>query len=77
MMFHIHPRLKEDTVEVTRLKLSIVLLMKDRSDAGMEEALRNFLREKLPGYKCPRWFEFVPELPKTPTGKIQRFKLRK
>ena len=31
MMFHIHPRLKEDTVEVTRLKLSIVLLMKDRS----------------------------------------------
>ncbi len=27
-------------------------------------------------YKRPRWIEFVPELPKTATGKIQRFKLR-
>jgi benzoate-CoA ligase len=26
--------------------------------------------------KCPRWFEFVDELPKTSTGKIQRFRLR-
>ena len=41
-----------------------------------EESLRNLVREKLPGYKCPRWIEFVQELPKTPTGKIQRFKLR-
>jgi acyl-coenzyme A synthetase/AMP-(fatty) acid ligase len=27
-------------------------------------------------YKYPRWIEFLPELPKTATGKIQRFKLR-
>jgi acyl-coenzyme A synthetase/AMP-(fatty) acid ligase len=27
-------------------------------------------------WKYPRWIEFVPELPKTATGKIQRFKLR-
>ena len=27
-------------------------------------------------YKCPRWIEFVDTLPKTSTGKIQRFKLR-
>jgi benzoate-CoA ligase len=27
-------------------------------------------------YKRPRWIEFLPELPKTATGKIQRFKLR-
>jgi acyl-coenzyme A synthetase/AMP-(fatty) acid ligase len=27
-------------------------------------------------YKRPRWLEFVAELPKTATGKIQRFKLR-
>jgi acyl-coenzyme A synthetase/AMP-(fatty) acid ligase len=27
-------------------------------------------------YKRPRWIEFVTELPKTATGKIQRFKLR-
>ena len=27
-------------------------------------------------YKYPRWIEFVPELPKTATGKLQRFRLR-
>ncbi|MBI4464915.1 MAG: benzoate-CoA ligase family protein [Acidobacteria bacterium] len=58
------------------VKPKAFLIMKDRSDSVTEEALRNFLREKLPGYKCPRWFEFLSELPKTPTGKIQRFKLR-
>mgnify|MGYP003694218929 CR=1 FL=1 len=31
---------------------------------------------RLAPYKYPRWIEFVPELPKTATGKIQRFKLR-
>lgn len=31
---------------------------------------------QLPAHKCPRWLEFVEDLPKTATGKIQRFKLR-
>jgi benzoate-CoA ligase len=39
-------------------------------------ALDNHARARLPGFKCPRWFVFVDELPKTTTGKIQRFKLR-
>ena len=30
----------------------------------------------LADYKRPRWVEFIAELPKTPTGKVQRFKLR-
>jgi len=34
------------------------------------------VRACLAEYKRPRWVEFVPELPKTATGKIQRFKLR-
>jgi benzoate-CoA ligase len=38
--------------------------------------LQQFVRRKLAEYKRPRWVEFIPELPKTPTGKIQRFKLR-
>ena len=29
-----------------------------------------------PTNKCPRWIDFVDELPKTTTGKIQRYKLR-
>ena len=41
-------------------------------DSAVVEAIRT----SLAGYKVPRWFEFIPELPKTVTGKIQRFKLR-
>ena len=40
------------------------------------DELRTFVKQRLPSYKCPQHFEFVPELPKTATGKIQRFKLR-
>jgi benzoate-CoA ligase len=38
--------------------------------------LRDWVAQKIGGYKSPRWIEFVPELPKTATGKLQRFKLR-
>jgi benzoate-CoA ligase len=40
------------------------------------EALKLHVKEKLAPFKYPRWIEFVTELPKTATGKIQRFKLR-
>ena len=43
---------------------------------GLEEALKALAREKLEPYKCPRWVTFVPELPKTATGKVQRYLLR-
>jgi benzoate-CoA ligase family protein len=42
----------------------------------LAKELQAFVREKLAAYKYPRWIEFVPELPKTATGKIQRFRLR-
>jgi len=58
------------------VKPKAFLVMNKPADGATEEALRNFLKGKLPGFKVPRWFEFVTELPKTPTGKIQRFKLR-
>jgi benzoate-CoA ligase len=38
--------------------------------------LQNHVKSKLAPYKYPRWIEFVEELPKTVTGKIQRFRLR-
>jgi benzoate-CoA ligase family protein len=46
------------------------------ADSLLASELQAYVGERLPGYKRPRWIEFVPELPKTPTGKIQRFKLR-
>jgi len=46
-----------------------------KSDALAEE-IKTFVKAELAGYKYPRWIEFIDELPKTATGKIQRFKLR-
>jgi acyl-coenzyme A synthetase/AMP-(fatty) acid ligase len=47
------------------------------ADAGrLAEELRTHVRDRLAHIKCPRWFEIVSELPKTSTGKIQRFRLR-
>jgi benzoate-CoA ligase len=42
----------------------------------LAKELQQFVRERLADYKRPRWVEFVAELPKTATGKIQRFRLR-
>ena len=52
------------------------------ADAGsavpaLADELKAFVKGALAPYKYPRWVEFVPELPKTSTGKIQRFKLRR
>ncbi len=45
--------------------------------AGAVEAeLNSFLRAKLPSYKVPRWIVLAEALPRTATGKVQRFKLR-
>ena len=45
-------------------------------DPGLVEALKAHVKSRLAPYKYPRWIEFIDELPKTATGKIQRFKLR-
>jgi len=43
---------------------------------GLEEDLKQFVRARIASYKYPRWVEFIPEIPKTATGKIQRYRLR-
>ena len=55
------------------------VILKDgyKPSPQLEAELKTFLRDKgLPGYKIPEMFEFVEELPKTATGKVQRFALR-
>jgi len=47
-----------------------------QGSAELSAALQQFVRERLADYKRPRGVEFVSELPKTATGKLQRFKLR-
>ena len=47
-----------------------------RVDDGLEPTLIAYCRENLAHYKCPRSVDFVAELPRTPTGKLQKRKLR-
>ena len=63
----------EDAEGLTKTKAFVVL--KAGQDAG-EDDLKLFVKDRLAPYKYPRQIEFVEELPKTATGKIQRFKLR-
>ena len=46
------------------------------ASAELADALKSHVKERLAPFKYPRWIDFVEELPKTATGKIQRFKLR-
>jgi benzoate-CoA ligase len=42
----------------------------------LRSELQTHVKTRLAPYKYPRWIEFVEDLPKTVTGKIQRFRLR-
>jgi benzoate-CoA ligase len=63
----------KDTDELVKPKAYVVL---KPGQAASAEDLQLHVKNALAPYKYPRWVEFVPELPKTATGKIQRFKLR-
>jgi benzoate-CoA ligase len=62
-----------DTDELVKPKAFVVL---KPGQAASAADLQMHVKNQLAPYKYPRWIEFVPELPKTATGKIQRFKLR-
>ena len=62
-----------DTDELVKPKAYVVL---KPGHTASEADLRMHVKSQLAPYKYPRWIEFVAELPKTATGKIQRFKLR-
>ena len=47
----------------------------DRPD-DLEDLLKEHVKDRIGKWKYPRWIECVDSLPKTATGKIQRFKLR-
>ncbi|MBV7339692.1 benzoate-CoA ligase family protein [Chloroflexi bacterium TSY] len=57
-------------------KAFVCLHDKQTPSVGMTRELLTHCGQRLAAYKCPRWIEYVDELPKTATGKIQRFKLR-
>ena len=62
-----------DAEGLTKTKAFVVL---GEGQQASEEDLKAFVKDRLAPYKYPRAIEFVDELPKTATGKIQRFRLR-
>jgi benzoate-CoA ligase family protein len=67
---------QRDEANLVKPAAYIVLTDGQRGAAELEEKLREHCKHGLAHYMYPRWFHFVDELPKTATGKIQRFKLR-
>jgi benzoate-CoA ligase family protein len=67
---------RQDGDELLKPAACVVLRNGAHGDPKMARELREFVLERLPVYKRPHWVEFFEELPKTATGKVQRFRLR-
>jgi len=67
---------KPDQDNLVKPKAFVVLQEGYAASPELAEELIDYCRKGMAEYKRPRWIEFVEELPKTATGKIQRFKLR-
>ncbi|SUD39890.1 putative AMP-binding protein [Ectopseudomonas mendocina] len=67
---------KPDPERTERVKAFVVLHAGYAADDALAEALQQYVRKRLSAHAYPREIEFVSELPKTPSGKIQRFLLR-
>jgi acyl-coenzyme A synthetase/AMP-(fatty) acid ligase len=61
---------------LTRVKAFVVLLEDHTGSEALVEELQDWCKDRLKRYQYPHIVEFTEELPKTVTGKIQRFKLR-
>ena len=67
---------REDRDTLVKPAAYVVLRAGIDGTPELASELERFVRERLADYKRPRSVVFLPELPKTATGKIQRFKLR-
>ena len=67
----------EDERGLVKPKAFVVPREGVETDEALVAALKEFVKDRLAPFKYPRWIEFAGDLPKTATGKIQRFKLRR
>lgn len=65
-----------DRSDLVKPKAYVILNEGHSGSDDLVNELIEYCKEKMAAYKRPRWIEFVDELPKTATGKIQRYKLR-
>ena len=67
---------REDADALVKPAAFVVLRAGVEGTPELAKELQQFVRARLAEYKRPRWVEFLPALPRTATGKVQRFKLR-
>jgi benzoate-CoA ligase family protein len=67
---------RQDAHELSKPVACIVLRDGTTGTPELARELQEFVLGRLPVFKRPHWVEFLPELPKTATGKVQRFRLR-
>jgi len=67
---------RADDEQLVKPQAYVVLKRGHTPSPALAEELRQHVKSHLAPYKYPRWIDFIDELPKTATGKIQRFKLR-
>ncbi len=67
---------KHDEHHLIKPKAYVVLKRGHRPSEEVAKDIQAFVKKNIAAYKYPRWIEFVKSLPKTATGKIQRYKLR-
>ncbi len=65
-----------DERDLIKPKAFVVLRDGHQPSPDLAAQIQQFVKDSIAPYKYPRWLEFVPELPKTATGKIRRFQLR-
>jgi benzoate-CoA ligase len=65
-----------DEAGLVKVKAFVVVKPGIAADDALVRALEGHAKTLLAPFKCPRWYSFLEDLPKTATGKIQRFKLR-
>ena len=68
---------RKDDDELMKPLACVVLKNGATGTSELASELQEFVVSRLPVFKRPRWVEFFPELPRTATGKLQRFKMRR
>jgi benzoate-CoA ligase len=67
---------QSDNEQLIKPAAYVVLKAGRLASPALAEELKQFVKARLAPFKYPRWISFLDELPRTATGKIQRFKLR-
>jgi acyl-coenzyme A synthetase/AMP-(fatty) acid ligase len=66
----------QDENGLVKPRAYVVLKPGFSADEALVASIQDFVKHRIAPHKYPRWIDFVPALPKTATGKIQRFRLR-